>query len=140
MADPPRSSGILPRMATVPASEGFQIELADGPGDGAAGGVAIVRLTGTLDVSTQESAEHFIADLVAAGHRRIAFDCSDLAFVSSAGLRALIGAVKLVKPHGGAIALCAPRPPIRQLIEFSGLKALLSLSDSVDAGRTALGG
>ncbi|MFM1821740.1 MAG: hypothetical protein RI967_6 [Planctomycetota bacterium] len=122
-------------MASVPASGQFQIDLADAP----AGGVATVRLVGTLDVSSQTAAEAFLGDLVTKGHVRLALDCADLAFVSSAGLRALIGAVKLVKPRGGGVAVCAPRPPIRQLIEFSGLKALLTLSDSVDAGRAALG-
>jgi anti-sigma B factor antagonist len=122
-------------MASVPASGQFEIDLTDAP----AGGVATVRLAGTLDVSSQAAAEAFLGELVAKGHVRLALDCADLAFVSSAGLRALIGAVKLVKPHGGGVAVCAPRPPIRQLIEFSGLKALLALSDSVDAGRTAVG-
>ena len=122
-------------MPLAPASKSLQLEIAEAP----PGGVAVVRLVGTLDVSSQHEAERFLAGLVAAGHTRLALDCAGLAFVSSAGLRALIGTVKLVKPRGGGLAICSPHPPIRQLIELSGLKALLCLSDTVEAGRTALG-
>jgi anti-sigma B factor antagonist len=123
-------------MTIAPASKGLQFELVEAP----AGGVAIVRLVGTLDVSSQQTAERFLADLVTAGHTRLALDCAELSFVSSAGLRALIGTVKLVKPRSGGLAICAPQPPIRQLVELSGLKSLLCLSDTVAAGRVALGG
>ena len=94
-------------MATGFAGQGFKIERASDAEGACAAGVVTVVLAGTLDVTSQHAAEQFIAGLVSSGHRRLAFDCSELAFVSSAGLRALIGAVKLVKPHCGGVALCA---------------------------------
>jgi anti-anti-sigma factor len=53
-------------------------------------------------------------------------------------VRALLYLVKRVKPLGGAVSVCAPRPHVRQLLEFSGLKALLSISSTVDEGAAAL--
>lgn len=105
----------------------------------AAGGVATIRLVGTLDVATQQLAERYFAEQVTAGHTRLALDCAEVTFISSAGLRALIATVKLVRPQGGGLAICAPTPAIRQLIALSGLSSLLSLSDTVQAGHLALG-
>ena len=58
--------------------------------------------------------------------------------VFSGPMDLLLYLVKRVKPLGGAVSVCAPRPHVRQLLEFSGLKALLSISSTVDEGAAAL--
>lgn len=94
----------------------------------------VVVLTGKLDAQSQVAAERFLEELVSTGVRRVALDCSGLEFLSSAGVRALLTLVKRVKPLGGGVSVCAARPHVRQLLEFSGLKALLSISTTVEEG------
>jgi stage II sporulation protein AA (anti-sigma F factor antagonist) len=94
----------------------------------------VVVLTGKLDAHSQVAAERFLEELVSTGVRRVALDCSGLEFLSSAGVRALLTLVKRVKPLGGGVSVCAARPHVRQLLEFSGLKALLSISTTVEEG------
>ena len=103
-----------------------------------AGMPRVVVLAGRLDANTQLSAEAFLDELVASGASRFVLDCSGLEFLSSAGVRALLMLVKRVKPLGGAVSVSAARPHVRQLLEFSGLKALLSISNSVEDGCLAL--
>lgn len=108
------------------------------PADPAHGGLCVVALTGKLDANTQLSAERALEEIVAGGATRVVLDCAGLEFLSSAGVRALLTLVKRVKPLGGAVSVCAPRTHVRQLLEFSGLKALLSVFPSVEEGCAAL--
>jgi anti-anti-sigma factor len=98
----------------------------------------VVVLAGKLDALSQVTAERFLETVVANGATHVVLDCTALEFISSAGVRALLFLVKRVKPLGGAVSVCAPRPHVRQLLEFSGLKAILSISGTVDEGRAAL--
>jgi anti-anti-sigma factor len=98
----------------------------------------VVALAGKLDANSQIAAERFLEDLVATGARRVVLECSGLEFLSSAGVRPLLTLVKRVKPLGGGVSVCAARPHVRQLLEFSGLKALLSISSTVEEGCAAL--
>ena len=113
-------------------SDGLTLTAAD------TGNPRVVVLAGKLDANSQVPAERFFETIVADGSTRIVLDCAALEFISSAGVRALLYLVKRVKPLGGAVSVCAPRPHVRQLLEFSGLKALLSISSTVDEGSAAL--
>jgi stage II sporulation protein AA (anti-sigma F factor antagonist) len=103
-----------------------------------AGLLRVVVLAGRLDAKTRPAADRFLESLVLDGATRIVLDCSELEFLSSDGVRALLLLVKRVKPLGGAVSVSAPRPHVRQLLEFSGLRALLCISDSVEDGCLAL--
>lgn len=98
----------------------------------------LVVMTGRLDAASQAHAERFLEDLVASGARLVLLECSGVEFISSAGVRPLLALVKRVKPLGGGVSVCAARPQVRQMLEFSGLRALLAISDTVEEGRTAL--
>jgi stage II sporulation protein AA (anti-sigma F factor antagonist) len=98
----------------------------------------VVALAGKLDARSQVAAERFLESIVAQGATQFALDCAELEFISSAGVRALLYLVKRVKPLGGAVSVCAPRPAVRQLLEFSGLKSILSISTTVEEGRATL--
>lgn len=103
------------------------------------GDACTLRLAGRLDALGQLEAERALGELVASGGRRFILDCASLEFISSAGMRAIIGLVRSLKPLGGSIAVCGAPAPVRQALEFSGLRALLSICDSVDDGRRQLG-
>ncbi|MFM1769550.1 MAG: hypothetical protein RJA22_2079 [Verrucomicrobiota bacterium] len=96
---------------------------------------AVLSLAGRLDAFTQTQAEEGIArqlDAVPGGALRLILDCSALEFVSSAGLRVLLTAVRRLKPAGGQVILCAPRPAVRHLIELSGMGNLLRTCDTLE--------
>ena len=55
-----------------------------------------IRPSGRLDSDAAPRLEAEILDLIAGGARRILFDCSDLTYMSSAGLRVVVVACKAV--------------------------------------------
>lgn len=102
------------------------------------GPVVVVRLVGSLDEGSQAQAESMILPLLSTERRHLLIEASELSFISSAGLRMIISAVKAVKPAGGTVGLCAPQPSVEQLLRIAGLTALIKLHPSVDAARSAL--
>jgi anti-anti-sigma factor len=100
--------------------------------------IALVQLRGHLDGNSQIAAETYFKMVVASGSTRIVLDLAQVEFISSAGLRAVLLLLKLVKGNHGGLAVCASQPRVTQLLEFSGLKTLLSIAPTVDEGRAAL--
>lgn len=99
----------------------------------------ILGLAGRLDALTQTQAEEGLArqlDAFPGGPVRLILECSALEFVSSAGLRVLLTAVRRLKPAGGRVLLCAPRPAVRHLLELSGMGNLLRTCDTLEQALT----
>ncbi len=100
--------------------------------------IALVQLRGHLDGNSQIAAETYFKMVVTSGSTRVVLDLAQVEFISSAGLRAVLLLLKLVKGNHGGLAVCASQPRVTQLLEFSGLKTLLSIAPTVDEGRAAL--
>lgn len=69
---------------------------------------------------------------VAEGSRLLALDLSELDFVDSFGLGAVVGALKRVRQRGGELALVCPSSRIRRVFEICDLDRILALHDSID--------
>ena len=82
-------------------------------------GTARVSLTGSLDSETAPQLEKSLAAL---NSNVIAFDMTNLAFISSAGLRVIFAAAKRQRAKGGNIGMSSLRPGVRKVFEI--VKAL----------------
>ena len=71
--------------------------------------VVVVSLDGRVDGSTAPDLEKHISDVVGRGNTQILLDCSNMDYISSAGLRVvLVGAKKMPTRWRQADALHAP--------------------------------
>jgi anti-sigma B factor antagonist len=82
-------------------------------------GTARVALTGSLDTDTAPQLEKSLAALQS---NVIAFDMTNLAFISSAGLRVIFATAKRQRAKGGQIGMSNLRPGVRKVFEI--VKAL----------------
>jgi len=82
-------------------------------------GTARVALTGSLDSETAPQLEKAMAALDSSV---VAFDMTNLAFISSAGLRVIFAAAKRQRAKGGQIGMSNLRPGVRKVFEI--VKAL----------------
>ena len=55
-------------------------------------------------------------------------------YLSSAGLRVILGVVKAIKQMEGNMVLCALNPIIGEIFEVSGFDSLIPIRDSVEEG------
>ncbi len=66
-----------------------------------------------------------VAALRAGGN--VVFDLRDVAFVDSAGLGALIGAIRRVRENGGDAVICHPRPSVGRALHLTAIDRSVSV-------------
>jgi stage II sporulation protein AA (anti-sigma F factor antagonist) len=88
---------------------------------------ALVHPSGTLDRRTAPELEATLQALADQGQRCIVLDLSDVGEMSSAGLRVIISATKLLRGErtGGDLRLAAPSQRVVQVLELAGLLPVL---------------
>ncbi|REJ83327.1 MAG: anti-sigma factor antagonist [Acidobacteria bacterium] len=67
-----------------------------------------------------------MAELVAGGHRRVVVDLSEVDFVDSSGLSALIATLKLLD-DGRELMLAGPSPPVQSLLKLTRFDRILRI-------------
>lgn len=77
----------------------------------------VVSLAGRLDTATSPRAEQALAPILAAAPKNVVFDLAGLEFVSSAGLRVLLGARKTLTDAGSECVLVNMKPQIERVLE-----------------------
>ena len=82
----------------------------------------VVVLAGRLDTETSPRAEGALASVLSAAPKHVVFDLAGLDFISSAGLRVLLGARKTLTEAGSECLLVNMKPQIEKVLEI--IKAL----------------
>ncbi len=91
--------------------------------------IHIVAIAGSLDSTTSPEAQKAI-DAVLAGARKVALDFSQLDYISSAGLRVLLGAAKKLRASGGTLGIFGLNQSVREVFEISGFSTILAVYPS----------
>ncbi len=91
--------------------------------------IHIVAIAGNLDSTTSPEAQKKL-DAVLAGARKVALDFSELDYISSAGLRVLLGAAKQLRASGGTLRMFGLNQSVREVFEISGFSAILAVYPS----------
>jgi len=84
-----------------------------------------VALRGRLDAAWSASVQDALADCVRAGQHEIELDLSQVGFISSAGIRVLLVTYRQLHGINGRLAIVDASAEVREVIELSGLRALL---------------
>ncbi|HEU4878261.1 MAG TPA: STAS domain-containing protein [Gemmatimonadaceae bacterium] len=91
--------------------------------------IHIVAVTGSLDSTTSPEAQKAL-DAVVAGAKKVLLDFSQLDYISSAGLRVLLGAAKQLRASGGKLGMFGLNQSVREVFEISGFASILSIYPS----------
>ena len=92
----------------------------------------VLSIGGDLDVVGAPDLRQAVVAAVAEGSRLLALDLSELDFVDSFGIGAVVGALKRLRQRGGDLAVVCPSPRIRRVFEICDLDRILALHDSID--------
>ena len=97
--------------------------------------VDLVAVEGRVDSSTAPQLEKALQKIIDAGRYRIVVDLSGTDFMSSAGLRVLLSALKQVRRFNrGDLRLAGMSSKVKKAFELAGLVVVFQLYDnSVDA-------
>ena len=98
-------------------------------------GAAVVRPTSArVDLEVAGEFRAALVQLIDSGHRHLVVDMSDVSFVDSSGLGALVSALKALKvlKGGGDVRLANVQPPVVALLEIIRLHRVFASYPSVD--------
>lgn len=84
-------------------------------------GAALIRLSGEVDVYTAPKLKSTLVDLVDKGNFKIVVNLEQVDFMDSSGLGVLVGGLKRVRSHDGAIALVCTQENILKIFRITGL-------------------
>ena len=93
------------------------------------GAVQVVDLDQKLDTQTAAPTQEALLLFLANEPEQVIVNLTDLVFVSSAGLRVILRAVKQVRAYKGALKVCGARGMVKEVLEISGFDSLLDLYD-----------
>lgn len=99
----------------------------------------VITVSGKLDAVTAQDFDKAVCAPVEDGPARIVLDCSNLDYLSSAGLRAVLMLAKRVKAKGGQLRIAGMQGAAKEVFEISGFHTIFAMDESVDAAVSAFG-
>jgi len=96
----------------------------------------LCRPSGEIDAYTVGSFREALTNL--AESDRLLIDLSDVPFMDSAGLGALIGGIRKVREAEGAVAVSCDRPALIRLLHTTGFDRIVPVTESLEDGVDAL--
>lgn len=92
---------------------------------------------GDLDLAAADRLRAALTELVDSGHPRLLVDLADVSYIDSAGLAALVAAMKHARHVGGDLRLCALQADVRATFEISRLVTVIDIQPSRAASLAA---
>lgn len=96
----------------------------------------LCRPEGELDAYTVGRFRQALAELSDAG--RLLIDLSEVPFMDSAGLGALIGGIRRAREAGGDVAVACGRPTLTRLLHTTGFDRIVAVTETVTEAAEAL--
>jgi anti-anti-sigma factor len=90
------------------------------------GRVLILSVRGDLNAHTSGNFEKHLIGAIDVGADRIAVDASELGYISSAGLRVVLTACKILNGRKGKLCFFALTEPVRDIFELSGFGGVVT--------------
>lgn len=92
--------------------------------------VEVITVSGRVDSSTAPEFERVLKDTLEAGRHQIVLDLEKVDYMSSAGLRALVAALKTARRHNGDVRLANPSNRVSEVLQLAGLTSLFEVYPS----------
>ena len=99
-------------------------------------GYTICRPVGELDAYTVGQFREALGEL--ASKPKLLIDMSEVPFVDSAGLGALIGGIRSAREGGGDVAVCCNRPTLVRLLHTTGFDRIVTVAETLEEAAASL--
>jgi anti-sigma B factor antagonist len=94
---------------------------------------------GRLDLPASRAIEDALGDLCDAGHPQVVIDLSDVLYVASAGLKALLTGLRRARQLAGDVRLAAMNDRVREVFEMSGFDQVFSIYGTAQEAAASFG-
>ncbi|MBN4066908.1 STAS domain-containing protein [Simkania negevensis] len=93
------------------------------------GQALVLRLEGRFDAVAVPMIEKVINGQIARGKKRIIINFDHIDYLSSAGMRLLLSAMKKLNSEGGKLAICSVIDEVHEVIKMAGFHSVLTIYD-----------
>jgi anti-anti-sigma factor len=95
----------------------------------------VIKPSGRIDSSNATDFDKVLHDTIEGGQKNIVLDLSEIEYMSSAALRAIVGARKEVKAglFDGDVRIATPSDRADEVLKLSGMGRLFQMFDTVHA-------
>ena len=96
--------------------------------------ILMIAIKGRLDAATAPIADETIKKTLEENTSRLLFDLSALEYLSSGGLRVILGAAKEIRRREGKVALAGLTQYVYEIFDVSGFTSMIPIKDTVEEG------
>jgi anti-anti-sigma factor len=100
--------------------------------------IKLVKLSGRLDIGGVGTIETRFAAYCGGETPRVLVDLSNVDFLASIGIRLLALNAKSIASRGGRMFLLSPIPHVRNVLEVTGISAVIPIHDALESAEAAL--
>jgi len=104
--------------------------------DAEIGDYTVLRPVGDIDAYSVGKFREALAGLAETG--RIIIDLSEVPFMDSAGLGALIGGIRRARDNEGTVVVACDRPSLTRLLHTTGFDRIVPVAESLELAVEAL--
>ncbi len=101
-------------------------------------GIRSIQLTGTLDIVGVGEIETKFTGYCAGDNPLVLVDMAGVDFLASIGIRLLTLNAKSIASRGGKMVLLSPIPEVRQVLEITGIPAIIPMYDGIESAEVVL--
>jgi anti-sigma B factor antagonist len=88
---------------------------------------SVVEVNGRVDSMSANQLGDALSNVIDDGHVKLVLDLSGVEYISSAGLREIVTALKKVKRASGDLRLAQPSDRVREVLEMAGLDTIIRI-------------
>ena len=102
--------------------------------------ITIVYAAGRLDFGNAKTFESTMENLFDPAKQAIVVDCSDLEYISSAGLRVFLICARLASKHTVGFTVCNLSPLVKDVFDISGFDNMMSICSDLESALATIEG
>ncbi len=100
--------------------------------------IRVLKLVGTLDILGVGEIETKFAGYCAGENPRVLVDLTNVDYLASIGIRLLLINAKSVMRRNGRMVLLNPNPEVRNILEVTGIPAIIPVYEGLESAETVL--
>jgi anti-sigma B factor antagonist len=100
--------------------------------------IRLIRLSGRLDILGVSEIEGQFAAHCSGENPRVIVDLTEVEFLASIGIRLLTLNAKSVMSRGGRMVLLNPSPDVRDVLELTGILAIIPIYEELESAEVVL--
>jgi anti-sigma B factor antagonist len=100
--------------------------------------IRLIKLIGRFDIIGTGEIETKFAAYCTGDGARVIVDLTDVDFLASIGIRLLTLTAKAVTSRGGKMVLLSPIPEVQEVLELTGIPAIIPIYSHLESAETIL--